>query len=98
MTNIKTLLIFDEVISGFRVGFDGMAGLTGITPDLLTYGKIIGGGLPVGAVGGKREFMQHLAPVGKVYQAGNFECQPPGNGGRTCQLARPHPRHLPGDR
>ena len=72
----KTLLIFDEVISGFRAGFTGMAGLTNITPDLITYGKIIGGGLPVGAVAGKKEIMQNLAPVGGVYQAGTLSANP----------------------
>lgn len=70
------LLIFDEVISGFRVAFGGMAELTGITPDLATYGKIIGGGLPVGAVGGRREIMKSLAPLGNVYQAGTLSANP----------------------
>ena len=67
-----TLLIFDEVISGFRVAKGGAAERYGITPDLATFGKIIGGGLPVGAFGGRRELMQHLAPQGKVYQAGTL--------------------------
>ncbi len=70
------LLIFDEVISGFRFGFSGYAGKTGIRPDLTTYGKIIGGGFPVGAFGGKRELMQEVAPAGPVYQAGTMSANP----------------------
>ncbi|MDP2234225.1 MAG: glutamate-1-semialdehyde 2,1-aminomutase, partial [Actinomycetota bacterium] len=62
------VLIFDEVISGFRVAFGGAQELYGVTPDLTTLGKIIGGGFPVGAFGGKREIMEQLAPVGPVYQ------------------------------
>lgn len=71
-----SLLIFDEVISGFRMGFKGMAGKTGITPDLVTYGKIIGGGMPVGAVAGKSNLMEKLAPIGGVYQAGTLSANP----------------------
>lgn len=71
-----SLLIFDEVISGFRVAFGGMAEKTGITPDMVTYGKIIGGGMPVGAVAAKEEIMQKLAPVGSVYQAGTLSANP----------------------
>jgi glutamate-1-semialdehyde 2,1-aminomutase len=71
-----TLLIFDEVISGFRVGFQGYAALVSITPDLVTYGKIIGGGFPVGAYGGRRELMELVAPVGPVYQAGTLSANP----------------------
>src|SRR5581483_3707047 len=71
-----TLLIFDEVISGFRVAPGGAAAHYGITPDLATFGKIIGGGLPVGAFGGKREIMAHLAPLGPVYQAGTLSGNP----------------------
>lgn len=70
------LLVFDEVISGFRIGFGGMAERTKITPDLVTYGKIIGGGMPVGAVAGPRKFMEFLAPVGPVYQAGTLSGNP----------------------
>jgi len=70
------LLVFDEVISGFRVAFGGMAELTGIIPDIVTYGKIIGGGMPVGAVAGKKAIMQSLAPVGPVYQAGTLSANP----------------------
>ncbi|MBW6485070.1 MAG: glutamate-1-semialdehyde 2,1-aminomutase [Syntrophobacterales bacterium] len=71
-----SLLIFDEVITGFRVAFGGWQTLTGIRPDLTCLGKIIGGGLPVGAMGGKREIMEHLAPVGPVYQAGTLSGNP----------------------
>jgi len=70
------MLIFDEVITGFRLGPDGAAGLYGIEPDLVTYGKIIGGGMPVGAYGGKREHMEQLAPLGPVYQAGTLSGNP----------------------
>jgi glutamate-1-semialdehyde 2,1-aminomutase len=70
------LLILDEVISGFRLGFTGAAGLYGIEPDLVTYGKVIGGGFPVGAYGGKRQFMELVAPVGPVYQAGTLSANP----------------------
>jgi glutamate-1-semialdehyde 2,1-aminomutase len=70
------LLIFDEVISGFRIGFQGYAGFCGIEPDLVTYGKIIGGGFPVGAYGGKRELMNLVAPAGPVYQAGTLSANP----------------------
>ena len=71
------LLIHDEVISGFRIGgFQGMSCHAGIFPDLVTYGKVIGGGLPVGAVAGKKEFMDLLAPVGPVYQAGTLSANP----------------------
>jgi glutamate-1-semialdehyde 2,1-aminomutase len=70
------LLVFDEVISGFRVHFGGMACLTGVIPDLVTYGKIIGGGMPVGAVAGKSAHMEFLAPVGPVYQAGTLSGNP----------------------
>jgi len=75
-TKNNALLVFDEVISGFRVGFGGMAEKTGVIPDLVTYGKIIGGGMPVGAVAGKREMMEFLAPVGPVYQAGTLSGNP----------------------
>lgn len=70
------LLIFDEVISGFRVGFEGAAGFYNVEPDLLTFGKIIGGGMPVGAFGGKAEIMAHVAPEGPVYQAGTLSANP----------------------
>jgi len=70
------VLIFDEVITGFRVALGGAQELYGITPDLTTMGKIIGGGFPVGAFGGKREIMEMLAPVGPVYQAGTLSGNP----------------------
>jgi glutamate-1-semialdehyde 2,1-aminomutase len=70
------VLIFDEVISGFRVALGGAQELYGITPDLTTLGKIIGGGFPVGAFGGKREIMEALAPIGPVYQAGTLSGNP----------------------
>ncbi len=70
------VLIFDEVITGFRVAFGGAQELYGVTPDLTTLGKIIGGGFPVGAFGGKREIMEQLAPVGPVYQAGTLSGNP----------------------
>jgi len=70
------VLIFDEVITGFRVGFSGAQGMFGIDPDLTCLGKIIGGGLPVGAFGGKAEIMNALAPLGPVYQAGTLAGNP----------------------
>ena len=72
----KSLLIFDEVISGFRVAFGGMAEITKIKPDIVTYGKIIGGGMPVGAIGSSKFIMEHLAPIGPVYQAGTLSANP----------------------
>jgi len=71
-----TLLIFDEVISGFRVAYGGAQGLYGIKPDLTCLGKVIGGGLPVGAYGGRREIMELVAPLGPVYQAGTLSGNP----------------------
>jgi glutamate-1-semialdehyde 2,1-aminomutase len=70
------LLIFDEVISGFRVGFEGAAGYYSIPPDIITFGKIVGGGMPVGAYGGSAEIMSHVAPDGPVYQAGTLSANP----------------------
>ena len=70
------LLIFDEVITGFRVGYGGAQTLYGVTPDLTCLGKIIGGGLPVGAYGGKREVMEVVAPLGSMYQAGTLSGNP----------------------
>lgn len=70
------VLIFDEVMTGFRVGLGGVQGLYGIRPDLTTLGKVLGGGLPVGAFGGKAEIMAHLAPLGPVYQAGTLSGNP----------------------
>ncbi len=70
------VLIFDEVITGFRVALGGAQERYGVMPDLTTLGKIIGGGFPVGAFGGKREIMEHLAPVGPIYQAGTLSGNP----------------------
>ncbi len=72
----KSLLIFDEVMTGFRLALGGAQALFNIKPDLTTLGKIIGGGMPVGAVGGKAEIMSHLAPEGAVYQAGTLSGNP----------------------
>jgi glutamate-1-semialdehyde 2,1-aminomutase len=71
-----SVLIFDEVMTGFRVGPDGAQGHYGITPDLTTLGKVIGGGLPVGAFGGRRDIMEQIAPLGPVYQAGTLSGNP----------------------
>lgn len=81
------LLIFDEVISGFRTAFGGMVELTGLKPDLVTYGKVIGGGFPVGCYGGRRDLMDLVAPSGDVYQAGTLSANPVGMraGLRTLQ-------------
>src|SRR5512135_1726823 len=70
------VLIFDEVMTGFRVHPRGVQGMTGITPDLTTLGKVIGGGMPVGAFGGKRAIMEKIAPLGPVYQAGTLSGNP----------------------
>jgi len=69
-TKHGVVFIFDEVMTGFRVALGGAQSHYGITPDLTTLGKVIGGGMPVGAFGGKREIMEHIAPLGPVYQAG----------------------------
>jgi glutamate-1-semialdehyde 2,1-aminomutase len=71
-----SLLIFDEVISGFRLARGGVAELVGIVPDMATFGKVIGGGMPVGAFGGNRQIMQRLAPLGDTYQAGTLSGNP----------------------
>ena len=75
-TNEGIILIFDEVMSGFRVAYGGVQELYGVTPDMTTLGKIIGGGLPVGAFGGKREIMEKLSPSGGIYQAGTLSGNP----------------------
>ena len=75
-TKHGAVLIFDEVMTGFRVGLGGAQGYFGITPDLTTLGKVIGGGMPVGAFGGRRDIMSRLAPVGDVYQAGTLSGNP----------------------
>lgn len=72
----STLLIFDEVMTGFRVGYNCAQGHFGVTPDLTCLGKVIGGGLPVGAFGGKREIMEKIAPTGTIYQAGTLSGNP----------------------
>ncbi|WP_442951135.1 glutamate-1-semialdehyde 2,1-aminomutase [Paenibacillus sp. 481] len=75
-TTHGSLLIFDEVMTGFRVHYNCAQGRLGITPDLTCFGKVIGGGLPVGAYGGKREFMEQVAPSGPIYQAGTLSGNP----------------------
>ncbi len=75
-TQHGALLIFDEVMTGFRVALGGAQAHYGITPDLTTFGKIIGGGMPVGAYGGRRELMQQIAPAGPIYQAGTLSGNP----------------------
>lgn len=73
---VSTVLIFDEVMTGFRVGLTGAQGLYNVRPDLTTLGKVIGGGMPVGAFGGRREIMDQIAPTGPVYQAGTLSGNP----------------------
>ena len=75
-TQSGTVLIFDEVMTGFRVALGGVQGLYNVTPDLTTLGKVIGGGMPVGAFGGKREIMEKISPLGPVYQAGTLSGNP----------------------
>jgi len=75
-TRSGAVLIFDEVITGFRLGLAGASGMFGIQPDLFCYGKVLGGGLPLAAVAGRREIMEALAPVGPVYQAGTLSGNP----------------------
>jgi glutamate-1-semialdehyde 2,1-aminomutase len=82
----KVLLIFDEVISGFRVAFGGATELYGIQPDIVTYGKIIGGGLPVGAYGASNEIMASVSPEGPVYQAGTLSGNPVAMAAGIAQL------------
>lgn len=82
----KTLLIFDEVINGFRIGFTGAAGYYNIQPDIITYGKIIGGGLPVGMYGASAEIMSHISPEGDVYQAGTLSGNPVAMAAGIAQL------------
>lgn len=85
-TEYNSLLFFDEVISGFRVGFNGAAELFNITPDIITYGKIIGGGLPVGAYGARAEIMAKISPDGPVYQAGTLSGNPVAMAAGIAQL------------
>jgi glutamate-1-semialdehyde 2,1-aminomutase len=86
-TQNSTLLIFDEVISGFRVGFEGAAGHYQIKPDIITYGKIIGGGLPVGCYGSSAEIMGSISPDGPVYQAGTLSGNPVAMAAGIAQLS-----------
>ncbi|TND08789.1 MAG: glutamate-1-semialdehyde 2,1-aminomutase [Bacteroidetes bacterium] len=86
-TTQNTLLIFDEVISGFRAGFTGAAGLYDIQPDIITFGKIIGGGLPVGAYASSAKNMAHISPEGNVYQAGTLSGNPVAMSAGIAQLS-----------
>lgn len=86
------LLIFDEVMTGFRLGRAGVQGLEDLTPDLSCFGKVIGGGLPVGAFGGRAEVMDHLAPIGPVYQAGTLSGNPLAMAAGLAQLRELHNR------
>lgn len=85
-TKEGALLIFDEVITGFRLGLTSAQGYYGVTPDLTTFGKIIGAGMPVGAYGGRREIMELVSPVGSVYQAGTLSGNPVAMAAGICQL------------
>lgn len=98
-TKNGTLLIFDEVITGFRLGLAGAQGTYGVTPDLATFGKIIGGGMPVGCYGGRREIMEMIAPLGSIYQAGTLSGNPVAMAAGITELTilKEHPeiyRHL----
>lgn len=75
-TRHEAVLIFDEVMTGFRVGLQGVQGLSGVAPDLTTLGKVVGGGMPLGAFGGRRDIMKCIAPLGPVYQAGTLSGNP----------------------
>jgi glutamate-1-semialdehyde 2,1-aminomutase len=86
-TKNETLLIFDEVISGFRIGFEGAAAYYQIKPDIITYGKIIGGGLPVGAYGSTAKIMNNISPDGAVYQAGTLSGNPVAMAAGIAQLS-----------
>ena len=89
------LLIFDEVITGFRLGIDGAQGFYGVQPDLTTFGKIIGGGMPVGAYGGKKTIMEVVSPLGGVYQAGTLSGNPIAMAAGLTQLTmlKEHPEY-----
>lgn len=90
-----SILIFDEVITGFRLGADGAQGYFGVAPDLTTFGKIIGAGMPVGAYGGRREIMEVVAPLGAVYQAGTLSGNPVAMAAGYTQLSilKEHPEY-----
>lgn len=92
-TRHGAMLIFDEVITGFRLGIDGAQGYYGVRPDLTTFGKIIGAGMPVGAYGGRKEIMEMVAPSGPVYQAGTLSGNPVAMAAGLAQLEllRDHP-------
>jgi len=90
-TEAGALLIVDEVITGFRLGADGAQGRYGITPDLSCFGKVLGGGLPLAAFGGQAEIMDHLAPLGPVYQAGTLSGNPLATAAGLAVLARLDP-------
>ena len=94
-TRYGALLIFDEVITGFRLAFGGAQEYFGVRPDLTTYGKIIGAGMPVGAYGGRREIMEMVAPVGPVHQAGTLSGNPVAMAAGFAQLSilREHPEY-----
>lgn len=81
-----SLLIFDEVITGFRLKIDGAQGFFGVRPDLITFGKIIGGGMPVGAYGGRKDVMEVVSPLGAVYQAGTLSGNPVAMAAGLAQL------------
>jgi glutamate-1-semialdehyde 2,1-aminomutase len=87
-TDVGALLIMDEVITGFRLGDDGAQGRYGIEPDLSCFGKVLGGGLPLAAFGGRAEIMDHLAPLGPVYQAGTLSGNPLATAAGLAVLAR----------
>jgi len=87
------LLVFDEVMTGFRLAYGGAQELLGVTPDLTTLGKIVGGGLPLGAYGGRADVMDHVLPAGKVFQAGTLAGNPlaVAAGTATLEELRDHP-------